>query len=167
MSVDWSQVYRATFQDLVRFVHRKVWDAERARDLAQEAFVRALAAEPEQPRAWLFTVAGNLARDEARLAIRRRRHLTLLKSETEGTKPPDAEDRLAREERLDRVRRALDELTEGDREVLLCWDAGMSYQEIAARTGRSPGAIGTTLARARKRLVEAHERLERDEHVAP
>lgn len=166
MSVDWARVYRATFRDLVRFLHRKVWDPERARDLAQEAFVRALGAEPDEPRAWLFTVAANLARDEARLAIRRKRHLTLLKGETESARPPEGEERAVRRERWERVRKALEELGERDREILLLWDAGMSYEEIAAETGLSPGAVGTTLARARKRLVAAHERLEKDEDVA-
>jgi DNA-directed RNA polymerase specialized sigma24 family protein len=33
----------------------------------------------------------------------------------------------------------------------------LSYREIASRTGLSVGAIGTTLARARKRLVDAFE----------
>ena len=72
MSTDWNDLYRSTFPDLVRFLHRKVWDPERARDLAQEAFVRALQHEPKRPRAWLFQVAANLARDEARTVIRRR-----------------------------------------------------------------------------------------------
>jgi RNA polymerase sigma factor (sigma-70 family) len=63
------------------------------------------------------------------------------------------------------VRKALDALSERDREVLLLWDAGQSYEEIAAQTGLAVKAIGTTLARARRRLVEAHEALE-DRHVA-
>ena len=45
-----------------------------------------------------------------------------------------------------------------DREVLLLWDAGLSYPEIAAQTNLAVGAVGTTLARARKRLVAVHER---------
>jgi len=38
----------------------------------------------------------------------------------------------------------------------LLWDAGLSYTEIAEQSGLSVGAIGTTLARARRRLVDAH-----------
>src|SRR5690606_12737401 len=57
VGVDWAEVYRETYRGLVRFLHRKVWDAERAHDLAQEVFVRALGQQPENPRAWLFTVA--------------------------------------------------------------------------------------------------------------
>ncbi len=164
VNVDWGEVYRTTFEDLVRFLHRKVWDGERARDLAQEAFVRALRHDPERPRAWLFRVAANLARDEARTVIRRKRHLALLRNEAEGEVPAPDEAVLA-EERLEQMRRALDGLSERDREVLLLWDAGLSYREIAEVTDLAPGAIGTTLARARRRLVESYGEMEED-HAA-
>ncbi len=167
VTIDWEELYRTTLPDLVRFLHRKVWDPERARDLAQEAFVRALRERPENPRAWLFTVAANLARDEARTAIRRKRHLTLLHSESaDRVSSDDPADDLERRERWEAVRRALGQLAERDREVLLLWDAGWDYGEIAEETGLAVGAVGTTLARARRRLVEAHEQEERS-NVAP
>ena len=50
MVVDWAELYRTAFPELVRFLHRKVWDIERAKDLAQETFVRALREEPAKPR---------------------------------------------------------------------------------------------------------------------
>ena len=166
MSIDWNELYRGTFPDLVRFLHRKVSDADRARDLAQEAFVRALQHEPRQPRAWLFRVAANLARDEARTVIRRKKHLTLLKSEMDGQDGRESpESELEKKERWVGVKEALDALSERDREVLLLWDAGVGYPEIAERMGLSVGAVGTTLARARKRLAEAYREKE-GEHVA-
>lgn len=152
-------MYRSTYEDLVRFLHRKVWEADRARDLAQEAFVRALDHDPDRPRAWLFTVAANLARDEARGAGRQKRHLELIKSEA-APPPPDPEEELEQREEMEAVRCALAQLSERDREVLLLWDAGLSYDDIAAQTGLARSAIGTTLARARKRLITAHEALE-------
>ncbi|HSJ13789.1 MAG TPA: sigma-70 family RNA polymerase sigma factor [Longimicrobiales bacterium] len=169
--IDWAQLYRETYADLVRYLHRKVWDGERARDLAQEVFSRALqhdaarGADPERPRAWLFTIAANLARDEARSMLRRKRHLVLLQGEAAAHpgEAPDAALERAEQERAARL--ALEQLSERDREVLLLWDAGLSYPDIAAHTGLAPGAIGTTLARARRRLVEAHELLEA-KHVA-
>ena len=156
MPDDIAEVYRSTYPALVRFLYRKVWDAERAEDLAQEAFARAVVHRPENTRGWLFVVAANMARDEARRAAREKRHLTLLKSE------PDAvhtvpEDQIDADTQQTRVRAALDQLTPRDREALLLWDAGMSYDEIAAQTGLARGAIGTTLARARRRLVEAYD----------
>ena len=166
MSANWGELYRSTSPDLVRFLHRKVWDPERAQDLAQECFVRALREEPERPRAWLFAVAANLARDEARTVVRRKRHLALIKSEAGAVEAPDDPAKeLAKRERWERVRRALETLVERDREVLLLWDAGMSYTEIAAEMALSVGAVGTTLARARKRLAQAYE-AEEGNHVA-
>ncbi len=168
MSLDWAVVYRAVYADLVRYLHRKVWDGERAQELAQEAFVRGLSHEgdgPDNPRAWLFRVASNLARDEARTAVRRRRHLTLVRAESVRAAEPDGPARLESEQRSARVRAALDRLSDRDREALLLWDAGMSYADIAERTGLAAGAVGTTLARARRRLAEAYQALE-DEHVA-
>jgi RNA polymerase sigma-70 factor, ECF subfamily len=162
---DWAEIYRSTFADLVRYLHRKVWDAERARDLAQDAFARALQSarsggEPANPRAWVFSIAANLARDEARFEVRRRRHLTLLKVESHATAEADPVEALDRAARERAARGALEQLSERDREALLLWDAGLCYSEIAAQTGLAVGAIGTTLARARRRLIAAHSELE-------
>jgi len=155
-STDWARVYEATYPDLVRYLDRMTGDPERARDLAQEAFVRGLDHDPDDPRAWIFTVAGNLARDELRKGVRRRRHLTLIRSEADAADPaPEPLDRMEARERTDRARDALATLAERDRDVLLLRTAGFGYAEIATRTGLAPGAVGTTLARARKRLGAA------------
>src|SRR6266571_1448437 len=138
MTQDLAEVYRTTYRALVRFLYRKVWDAERAEDLAQDA---------------------------ARRAARERRHLTLLKSEPAVSPPPSDEAVHVASDRA-RVRVALEQLTPRDREALLLWDAGLSYEEIAAQTGLTRGAIGTTLARARRRLVEAFEAGKKGGNVA-
>ena len=174
MSTDWGSVYRTTYEDLVRFLYRKVWDADRAHDLAQETFLRCLRDRAANTtgvanaRAFVFTIANNLARDEARSVIRRKKHLALLKNERESAAPPasSTEDAIDRARRQAVVENALGQLNDRDREILLLWDAGLTYQDIAAQTGLSIGAIGTTLARARRRLVEAYESLEGQQNVA-
>lgn len=165
MATDWALVYRESFQDLVGFLYRKVWDSDRALDLAQEAFARALPSDPEQPRSWVFTIAANLARDEARTEIRRKKHLALIKDDEIAmpTRTPDPQQAMEGRERDASVRAALEKLSERDREVLLLWQAGLSYGEIAEQTKLSVGAIGTTLARARRRLVDAYTETERDD----
>lgn len=164
MRTDWEEVYRTSYQDVVRFLSHKVWDEDRAQELAQEVFVRALGQDdPENPRAWIFHVAANLARDEARSVIRRKRHLTLLKFEADdrGETSQNPEGEFEDRERFEHVRKALEAIGEKDRDVLLLWNAGLNYREIAEQTGLAQGAVGTTLARARKRLVEAHESIGR------
>ncbi|MFN0181980.1 MAG: sigma-70 family RNA polymerase sigma factor [Gemmatimonadales bacterium] len=162
MTDELERLYKTTYTAVVRFLYRKVWDADRAEDLAQEVFIRAMAHKPEKPRAWVFAVAANLARDEARAAVRRKRHLTLLTNDPVpmSTPGPAADEAMEDDERKAQVHRALESLTDRDRQVLLLWDSGMSYPEIAEDTGLAVGAIGTTLARARKRLLEAYDRMD-------
>jgi RNA polymerase sigma-70 factor (ECF subfamily) len=152
-------------QSLVRMLYRRTGDQDRAEDLAQEVFARALDAPPENPRPWLFAVALNLVRDDGRRAVRQGRRLQLLKAETTtAASPPD--DDYERNEKTKTVRAALEQLRDVDREVLLLKAEGFDYDEIAAATGLAKGAIGTTLSRARKRLVEAYRAQEKDRHVA-
>lgn len=67
---------------LVRYLTRRLGDRDWAEDIAQETFVRALRQEHlVNERSWLFAVATNLVRDEARRDIRHRRHLALLAEE--------------------------------------------------------------------------------------
>lgn len=162
MTVDWAAVYRESYPELVRFLYRKIWDADRAQELAQETFLRGLSQAPDDPVAWLFRVAGNLARDEARRATRRKRHLALLEREVavDGPVAPDGSRLVEQDEEEARLRRALAQLTERDRDALLLREAGLSYREIAAQLGLAAGAMGTTLARARQRLAAAYTALE-------
>jgi len=58
------------------------------------------------------------------------------------------------------ARKALDMLVERDREALLMREEGLDYTEIASALELSVGSVGTTLARARRRLVDAYESLQ-------
>lgn len=165
MSLDLTALYRDYHESLVRMVYRRTGDRDRAEDIAQETFARALAAPPDNPRPWLFAVALNLVREDGRRFVRQGRRLQLLKAESPQSAPtPD--DEFDREERTQAVRAALEELTERDREVLLLKAEGFNYDEIAATLGLAKGAIGTTLARARRRLVEAYRAGEKGKHAA-
>ncbi|MGB7211659.1 MAG: sigma-70 family RNA polymerase sigma factor [Gemmatimonadales bacterium] len=150
-----TELFRQYHPSVLRMLIRRTGDPDRAEDLAAEVFARAFAAPPQNPRPWLFAVALNLVREDARRASRHGRRLQLLKAETpESTETPaDAYDRV---ERAAGVRAALDRLSERDREVLLLQAEGFDYDEIAATSGLARGAVGTTLARARKRLVLAY-----------
>ncbi|HUF28696.1 MAG TPA: sigma-70 family RNA polymerase sigma factor [Gemmatimonadaceae bacterium] len=164
---DVERLFRTYNVQLVRYLTRRLGDRDWAEEVAQEVFVRALRQDHlTNERAWLFTVANNLVRDEARKDSRRRRHLVLLREEAKA----DEESRetepssLERAQEAAKARRALEMLGERDRLALLMREEGLDYHEIAEALGLSFGSIGTTLARARRRLVEAWEALQRAEH---
>ena len=160
MTADLAQLFEQFYPSLVRMLYRRTGDRDRAEDLAQETFARAVAAPPNNPRPWLFAVALNLVREDGRRAATRGRRLELLRAEhDEPANAPDAE--MERREDTARVRAALATLNERDREALLLRAEGFDYEEIAATLGLAKGAIGTTLARARRRLVEAYRAQER------
>ena len=162
---DIAELYAQYHGPLVRLLYRRTGDHDRAEDLAQEVFVRAMETPPLNAKPWLFAVALNLARDDGRRAAVRDRKLALLKAETDGAAPAaDAE--ALKGEKVAAVRAALEQLSRTDREALLLKTEGFSYEEIASALGLAKGAIGTTLARARRRLVEAYGALERTDHVA-
>jgi RNA polymerase sigma-70 factor (ECF subfamily) len=123
-----------------------------------------VAAPPNNPRPWLFAVALNLVREDGRRNVRQGRRLELLRTETVPS--PGPEEEFDRNERSAGVRAALATLSERDREALLLKAEGFNYGEIAATLGLSKGAVGTTLARARRRLVEAYRTEGRGKNVA-
>lgn len=164
MTADLTELFEQYYGSLVRMLYRRTGDRDRAEDLAQETFARAVAAPPNNPRPWLFAVALNLVREDGRRAVRQGRRLELLRTDDRGEQGPEND--YERNERSASVHAALAALNERDREALLLKAEGFNYEEIAATLGLSKGAIGTTLARARRRLVEAYRSEGRGKNVA-
>jgi RNA polymerase sigma-70 factor (ECF subfamily) len=152
-------LFREFHPPLVRYLTRRLGDRDWAEEVAQETFLRAARQkEIVSERSWLFAVATNLVRDEARKDMRRRRHLELLAQQERAREEVVPQlDSIERAENAAAARKALDALTERDREALLMREEGLDYNEIAKALDLSVASVGTTLARARKRLVEAFE----------
>lgn len=166
MTTSMTELYHQYHESLVRMLTRRTGDRDRAEDLAQETFARAVATPPNNPRPWLFAVALNLVREDGRKYLRQGRRLQLLKAETVSTAPA-ADEEFERRQNVAAVRAALATLSERDREALLLKAEGFHYKEIADTLGLAQGAVGTTLARARRRLVEAYRQTEEgQDHVA-
>jgi RNA polymerase sigma-70 factor (ECF subfamily) len=154
---------------LVRFLTRRLGDRDAAEEIAQETFVRAMKQETiVSERSWLFAVASNLVRDEGRRESRRQRRLELLREQEQAEavveQPPTSMERAGER---DLARRAIEMLGERDRDALLMREEGLDYDEIAQALDLSPGSVGTTLSRARRRLMEAYESLQAEHDVRP
>lgn len=159
-TADVEALFREHHAALVRYLVRRLGDRDWAEEVAQETFLRALRTPPAtSARSWLFAVATNLVRDQARQLATRRRHLEQLAVEAREAEAaqPTQEDRMIRAQEARLARTALDALAERDREALLLKEEGLGYGEIAEALGLSVGSVGTTLARARRRLAEAYD----------
>ncbi|MDX1579318.1 MAG: sigma-70 family RNA polymerase sigma factor [Gemmatimonadota bacterium] len=167
--MDFEAAFRSHQAPLFRYVNRLVGDPDLAADVVQEAFVRLLEhpLPEEEARRWLFTVATNLVRDNARMRSRHRR-LLAERYERSDLVPDAAEipDRAAmRSERVSAVRVALDQLSERDRQMLLMREEGFRYAEIAEAIEVAPGSVGTLLARALRRFADALDPAHRPEEA--
>lgn len=153
--LDIEKLFADNYEGLFRYLVRLTGDSDLAADVAQESFVRLVEKNPGDKgiRAWLYRVATNLVRDNARVS---RRRMELLQEKSHriphGDPPQDADLSLETEERRKRVRAALDTLSERDRTVLLMREEGFSHEEIANAVGTTTKSVGRMIARALKKL---------------
>jgi RNA polymerase sigma-70 factor (ECF subfamily) len=138
----------------VRALGRRTANRDDAEDAAQEAFVRLLDANPSNPRAWLYTVASNLARDRSR-RVSRQASLIRAYEVDEVAEDPDVE--LMQAERRRTVQVVLGRLPPRDQRLLLLHHGGASYREIAQALGVAPGSVGSLLTRAHRRFLICYE----------
>jgi len=146
-----ADVFAERSGSLYRYISALSGDPALAEDIVQESFVRLYrrGRMPDDPAAWLVSVAHNLWRDDRRRDVRRSRLLSLRRDElpTMGESPATDATTLA-SERVQTVHQALARLPERDRRLLLLRHAGFAYREIALALDLAPGSVGKLLVRA-------------------
>lgn len=153
-------VFEHSYPRLVQYLSVRLGDADQAEDVAQEAFIRLMSASPRDPVGWLFTVAGHLASDHARVARGRARRLALIGDELGDARDSGPELSLLRAEEAEQVRRALAAIPERDSRLLMLHHAGVRYRDIARELGLAPSSVGSLLTRAQRQFVRSYEALE-------
>jgi RNA polymerase sigma-70 factor (ECF subfamily) len=144
----------AELPHLRRFAYFLMRGSERADDVAQEALVRAVkhigGLRPDSNlRAWLFTIARNVARNEAR---RQRRSPVDPHTDLADIHPAQAQTQEAAIE-MRELQDAVLRLAPAFRQTLfLCAIEGLSYEDAAQVLGVPIGTIRSRLARARRAL---------------
>jgi len=133
---------------IYHFLGRLTLSVEQALDAHQETWLRVFrwrhrydAARPFRP--WLYTVAANVGRDSRRP---RPDEFELQGEVSSG------ELELDRVETRDLVLKALAQLGDEERSVLLLRVEGFSFEEIAGMTGLSSAAARKRVSRARQRI---------------
>jgi RNA polymerase sigma-70 factor (ECF subfamily) len=150
---DAEALYALYHRRLFLYLCRAVGQAETARDLAQDVFVRVTRSQvPEGSehavRAWLFRIARNLAIDHGRAVSR---HAGSALAPDDSTISP----RAASQDVSAAVNQALDNLNPLDRdEFLLREVGGLSWEEIAKTCDLSPDAVRSRIHRTRLELKD-------------
>ena len=147
-------LYDAHVDRIYRLTYRLTGREHMARELTQDAFVRAFAGlgsfrGESAFGSWLHTIAVSVTLNELkRLARQRTREAPLEDALTESREAP-ASDPILRE----RLATAVAALPNGCRTVFLMHDAeGYTHEEIANALGVSPGTSKAQLSRGRAKL---------------
>ena len=152
-----NEASRLAFSVAMGVVHNRA-DAE---DVAQEALIRAYRnlarlRDPARFRGWLVRIAWRLAIDQRRAAGRRERRELESFGSWPGPPPgPDVEQVAASREFGQRLWRAVDDLPEKLRIVMvLSGIEGYDHGEVAALLDLPEGTVRSRLHAARKKLAE-------------
>ena len=149
-------------EPVYRVVRRFLGNREDALEITQETFARAYQKlssfdTSRKFSTWIFTVAGNLARDVLRRKKRRPEVLEteMLSAVPGGDRP---EHGAVRREEAERLRAAVETLSEEKRmAVVLRYFEGMPLAEVAEITGTEMSTLKVRLFRARKELMQKLE----------
>ena len=147
---------------------RMVGNEEDARDMAQEAFIRAFNSltgfrGDSKFSVWLYRLTSNICIDFIRSRAKKRT-VSMTWTDEDGDDAGELEvpdERFSPEAQLERtltresVRRGLDSLSPQYREILLLREInGLSYDEIGEALGIEPGTVKSRIFRARKKLCD-------------
>jgi RNA polymerase sigma factor (sigma-70 family) len=157
------RLFTEQYAALLAFFHRRLKTSTHAPDLAQEVYLRMLRLNDVEairnPEAYLFTVASNVAKEQAVLDRRQASAVDLERAwdEPQLQELPVFERELDSGSRLARLREVLAQLPPKCRAaVALQYRHGLSQQEVAERLGVSTHMVKKYIAQA---LVHCRRRM--------
>jgi RNA polymerase sigma-70 factor (ECF subfamily) len=159
----WEGLVRAYQARVYAIAYGYTGNAEEARDLAQEVFVRVYrhidrCPEPEKFLAWLVRIARNAGVDHLRRRKARPPAQDIPVEEAHHLAAPGArpDEEAAAVDRRELVYRALQELSVKNREIILLKDMqGLPLEEISQMLGIPLGTVKSRSNRARLELAQA------------
>lgn len=147
-------LYEAHVDPVYRLAYRMAGDPDLAKDFTQEAFIKAFDGLGDFRGdaafgTWIHTITTRVVLNGLRKVKRRNRHEAPMEAAADrgagpGSTEPDVRDRL---------REALDGLSDGYRMVVVMHDLeGYTHEEIGAALGIATGSSKARLSRARAQL---------------
>jgi len=156
-----TQAVEAYYDELKSFVRRRTGSSALAEDVVQETWLRASAAGivmPDNPRAYLYRVAANLAIDQVRRAAGRNEITPEDARLSEmASAEPSADMIVGSREEFAILTQAVADLPPKCRQVFLLYRAhNLSMRQVAERLGISESTVERHIARA---MVQCRQRL--------
>jgi len=159
-----AELYRSESPKLVRILSRRASTREDAQDLVQDIFFRFAMrgqwlSSLERPQAYLRRIASNLLKDRARSEFRHSAALHVVADE-EALPGVDQQRLLESRDMLRRLEAAMMRLRPRTREIFMAHRIdGLTYAEIAERTGISVKGVEKQMSKALVQLDRMLNRL--------
>lgn len=162
---DFSAWYVEYQSAVYRYVRFRVASREVAEDVTSVVFMKALRSfdkydeRKASPKTWLLRIARNAVTDHLRSLQRKGSlHVSLDRIPDLVAEVPTHEERVIKQERIQRLLNSTRTLRKADQEILsLRYGSGLDNAEIAAHLNVSNNAVAVRLHRALKRLKDAVE----------
>lgn len=157
---DFDSLYRSTVTPLRRYLTRLLGNASEAQDVAHDAYLRVYPTveqrPPEKPEALLYVTARRLAINRLKRRSISPIGTTEFEPETAAAQTPDVAQQVMARQELSLLEKAIAELPEGCRTVLLLRKVDLlSHREIADRLGIAISTVEKQHARALRLLRAA------------
>ncbi len=150
---DLGEIFRRDYRQVVGVAARVLGSRDEAEDVAQEVFLSfgRSSVPAAEARGWLAVAAAhtalNLLRSGRRRALREE-----ISAATDDRSVRDVAEAVVTLDERTRVRTALARLPRKQAVALVLRASGLSYADVAAALGMSPGSVGTTVRRAESQL---------------
>jgi RNA polymerase sigma factor (sigma-70 family) len=160
------ELYERYCRRIFAYVLSIVRDPGRAEDIVQDVFISALRRMRSSDRAisfkpWIYEIAKNACIDELR-RVQRTREVSIEQGSGEqlASADPSPVTSFERGQQLAILNGAFRGLSERQHRVMVLRELeGLSYAEIAARTGMTVPMVESTLLRARRRLSQEYDEI--------
>ncbi len=152
---DLEEVFRRDYHQVVGVAARVLGSLDQAEDVAQDVFLSfgRSSVPAGEARGWLCVAAAHTALNLIRSGRRRTTREGITAAAADAVVSDVADTVVALEERR-RVRTALVRLPRRQAVALVLRHSGLSYADVAAALGISPGSVGTTVRRAESALLK-------------
>lgn len=161
MNWDLQDLFRRHAREITRFLRRRGYDPETAKDITQDTFLRAHSARTSSDinnsRSYLFRIADNLAKDHFRAGKVRGQYIEPAITFDIADETPDPEHITDYRQRLELLEKVISTLPARQKEVFLMHKFdGLSHGEIAQKLGITKSAVEKLIMKA---LAHCRDRL--------